>query len=179
MTTIYEDLKQRRPFARAEEEALVTLLRTGDVARHAVERSLAAWNISLEQYNVLRILRGAGEEGLPTLEIASRMISRSPNITRLIDKLAAKKLARRKRNEKDRRMALVALTSRGAELMQDLDAMVRGVVDGLGCLSEEELHAMCRLMDRVRERLAVKTVKEEARARRRTRREEETPGAVA
>src|SRR5712692_4866971 len=77
----------------------------------------------------LRILRGAGEGGLPTLEIANRMISRSPNITRLLDKLIAKKLARRIRSRQDRRVVVISITSQGGELLARLDRVVDEVFE--------------------------------------------------
>ncbi|MBI3857798.1 MAG: MarR family transcriptional regulator, partial [Planctomycetes bacterium] len=91
-STIYGELGQVRPFDRAERELAVVILRTGDVLHHSVSRALAPWGLSNEQYNALRILRGAGEEGRPTLDISTRLISRSPNITRLLDKIIAKGL---------------------------------------------------------------------------------------
>src|SRR5690349_17277825 len=101
MARIYDEIKQSKPFRVRGQEAHVSILRTADVLGHAVERAISPFGLSLEQYNVLRILRGAGDSGLPTLEIAARMISRSPNITRLLDKLIDKGLARRARSEED------------------------------------------------------------------------------
>ena len=126
MPKIYEEIKQHKPLRSPGQVAAITIFRTADVVRHAVERSLSPFGLSNEQYNVLRILRGAGEGGLPTLEIANRMLSRSPNITRLIDRLIAKKLARRSRPKEDRRVVIVSVTPQGLELLAHLD----GVVDG-------------------------------------------------
>src|SRR5579863_2804169 len=95
MGKIYDELKQAKRFARPQQEAAVALLRTADVHRARIEAALLPHGISPEQYNALRILRGAPEHRLPTLEIASRMIARAPNITRLIDKLVQKKLVSR------------------------------------------------------------------------------------
>ncbi len=85
MAKIYAEIKQSKPLRVPGQEAHITILRTADVLRHAVERAMSPFAISSEQYNVLRILRGAGGAGLATLEIADRMLSRSPNITRLVD----------------------------------------------------------------------------------------------
>lgn len=69
MPKIYEEIKQNKPLRSPGQVAVITIFRTADVVRHAIERSLSAFGLSNEQYNVLRILRGAGENGLPTLEI--------------------------------------------------------------------------------------------------------------
>lgn len=158
---IYAEIDQRRPFARPPQEALVTLTRTADVLRHALERDLAPHGVSPEQYNVLRILRGAGEEGHPTLEIARRMISRSPNVTRLIDKLVAAELVRREPGTRDRRQAFVHLTARGRRHLVKLDGVVD---DALGTLdlSDRESANLIRLLDKIRERVARPTSAEAA-----------------
>src|SRR5439155_3512037 len=90
VSRIYSEIRQSKPFARPEPELAVVLMRTGDVFHHSIDRALAPWGLSNEQYNALRIRRGAGKGGHPTLEISGRLISRSPNITRLVDKLIEK-----------------------------------------------------------------------------------------
>ena len=158
---VYVDIKQTRPFDRAERELAVTLLRTSDVLHHSLERALAPCGISQQQYNALRILRGAGKAGHPTLEISKRLISRSPNITRLLDKLVDKGLARRARGVEDRRQALVAITPSGLKLLEACDGAVDGVLDKLGCMSRPEKRKLVELLDRLRDAVAVKTVFEE------------------
>src|SRR5258706_12493191 len=90
--TIIEELKQTKPFPSKRQEAAVALLRTADVIRRLFGAVVEPKGITVQQYNVLRILRGAGEPGLPTLDIAERMIETTPGITRLIDRLETKKL---------------------------------------------------------------------------------------
>ena len=125
MPKIYEEIKQDKPMRMPGQVAVITIFRTADVLRHAVERSLSVFGLSEEQYNVLRILRGAGESGLPTLEISSRTLYRSPNITRLIDRLIAKKLARRSPSKEDRRVVIVSVSPAGLELLAHLDGLRR------------------------------------------------------
>ena len=96
----------------------VTLMRTSDVLHHAVEHALRPWGVSPEQYNVLRILQSAGAEGLPTLEIADRMIARAPNVTRLIDKMIEKGLARRERCGLDRRVVRIWPTGESSKVLR-------------------------------------------------------------
>jgi DNA-binding MarR family transcriptional regulator len=140
MPKIYEEIKQDKPEGRPGQVAVITIFRTADVLRHAVERSLSVFGLSEEQYNVLRILRGTGESGLPTLEISSRMLSRSPNITRLVDRLIAKKLARRSSSKEDRRVVLVSVTSQGLELLSHLDGVVDKAFDNFPPTTKVERH---------------------------------------
>jgi DNA-binding MarR family transcriptional regulator len=156
---IYAEIRQRRPFESPQQEGLVTLTLTADVLRHALERALAPRGISPEQYNVLRILRGAGKAGHATQEIARRMISRSPNVTRLIDKLAAAGLARREQGTRDRRQALVRLTPVGRRRLAELDRFVEGLL-GRVDLSDRESATLVRLLDRVRTCVACPTAAE-------------------
>src|SRR5437763_395610 len=89
MTSIREELKQNKPFGRKAEEVVVSLLRTAELLRRHVDGVIEeAGGITGQQYNVLRILRGAGERGLPTLDIVDRLVEETPGITRLIDRLA-------------------------------------------------------------------------------------------
>lgn len=160
-TTLYAEIRQSVPFDRPERTLAVALLRTTDVLRHSLERALAKWRVSPEQYNVLRILRGAGDAGHPTLEIGRRTIARSPNVTRLVDKLVARRLAARTRGETDRRLAMVRLTPRGREVLAELDAAVDGVLSRLRGPGASEVARIVRALDSVREDVAVNTVREE------------------
>lgn len=160
MPKIYEEIKQKKPLRTPGQVAAITIFRTADVVRHAVERSLSPFGLSNEQYNVLRILRGAGDGGLPTLEISNRMLSRSPNITRLIDRLIAKRLARRTRPKEDRRVVIVSLTPQGLELLAHLDPVVDDVFDTFPPTTTAEMETLIDVLDRVRERMAVKTAAE-------------------
>lgn len=163
-STIYAEIRQTAPFPRPEAELAVVLLRTGDVLHHSIDRALAPRGLSNEQFNALRILRGAGEAGHPTLEISRRLISRSPNITRLLDKLIAKGLARRDRDPRDRRQAVIRITPRGRTVLSECDRAVDGVLAKLRCLSAAEMKAAVSLLDRVREAVQVTTVQESLRS---------------
>jgi len=157
---IYQEIKQNKPMRSPGQVAAITIFRTADVVRHAIERSLSTFGLSNEQYNALRILRGAGESGLPTLEISSRMLSRSPNITRLLDRLIAKKLARRSPSKEDRRVILVSVTSQGLELLAHLDGVVDKVFDNFPPTTTAEMETLLAVLDRIREHMAVKTAAE-------------------
>jgi DNA-binding MarR family transcriptional regulator len=160
------EIRQSRPFTSVEQEAAVTLLRTGDVLRHAIETALRPWGVSPEQYNVLRILRGADAEGLPTLEIAERMLARSPNITRLVDKMVEKRLAERRAMPGDRRVVRVLATDEGRRHLADLDGAVESMISKLSSIDPAKLWGLVKLLDAVRERLAMPTAREGAALRR-------------
>lgn len=149
--TLQEELKQTRPFPSVAEEGAISLLRTADVVRRFLSRVIEPHGITMQQYNVLRILRGAGETGLPTLEIADRMIEETPGITRLLDRLETKLLVRRMRCIEDRRQVLCWITPEGLELLSRLDAPVTEADENaLGELSASEIKQLISLLESVR-----------------------------
>jgi len=150
--SILREIKQTRPFASPGEEATVALVRTADVVRRLLGVTLDPHGITPQQYNVLRILRGAGEKGLPTLEIAERMIEQTPGITRLIDRLEAKKLVSRERCATDRRQVFCRISAAGLALLARLDEPVRAASDeALRNLSKKDVAQLVELLDRTRE----------------------------
>jgi DNA-binding MarR family transcriptional regulator len=152
MGTIRAEIKQGRPFAGPAEEFVVTLLRTADHVRGALSTVVEPRGATLQQYNVLRILRGAGTAGLPTLEIAARMIETSPGITRLLDRLEAKGLVRRERCPEDHRQVLCRTTAAALELLSALDApMAAAAAQATGSLDARRMKQLVRLLDKVRE----------------------------
>jgi DNA-binding MarR family transcriptional regulator len=143
-SAVQREIRQRRPFHSRSQEGVVALLRT--VGRVVEERG-----ITLQQYNVLRILRGAGDDGLPTLDIAARMIEHAPGVTRLLDRLEAKGLVRRKRCPRDRRQVLCHATPAALRLLAVLDApMERADREALGMLDGSQLDTLIALLDRIR-----------------------------
>ena len=149
---ILKEIKQSRPFPSAAQEAAVALLRTADIVNRLVDSVIERHGITGQQYNVLRILRGAGETGLPTLEIAERMIEQTPGITRLIDRLEAKKLVSRERCPTDRRQVFCRITAAGLALLAELDEPVRALSDeALRNLSKKDIAQLIELLDRTRE----------------------------
>lgn len=139
----------------------MALLRTADVVRRFIARVLEPYGITPQQFNVLRILRGAlaedteGTEGIPTLAIAERMIEEAPGITRLLDRLEAKGMVRRQRCPEDRRQVLCHATPQGLDLLGRIDgAMDEADENALGTLSEEDKAQLLRLLDAVRARHA-------------------------
>lgn len=116
------ELKQTRPFPSPREEAFVALLRTADMLRWRLSEIVEPHGISLVQFNVLRILRGSRGTGLPTLEIAERMVEQAPGITRLIDRLEKAGFVRRERVATDRRQVICHIEEKGLKLLSWLDS---------------------------------------------------------
>jgi DNA-binding MarR family transcriptional regulator len=151
MGSIRDEIRQSRPFVSAADEAVVTLLATADRVRTALAQVVEGHGITLQQYNVLRILRGAGPEGLPTLEIAARMIEHNPGVTRLVDRLEARKLVRRVRCPEDRRQVLCHATQTARRLLEGLDApMTDAGRLTLASLDSSRAKELIRLLDAVR-----------------------------
>ena len=110
-----------RPFACPEEEALLSVMRTAEVISQRGTTLLKTFDLNANQYNVLRILRGSREAGLTCGQIGERMISRDPDITRLLDRLESRGLIDRERSEQDRRVVVARITPAGLDLLQTMD----------------------------------------------------------
>ncbi len=146
-----EQTERKRLRPSLQQEAVVNILRTTAYLRRLGSRVFNQHGITAQQYNVLRILRGAGPAGLPTLDIAERMIEETPGITRLLDRLEAKKLVRRERPSDDRRQVLCYITKVGLDLLGELDLPIENQGnDALQVLNDSELAELIRLLERVR-----------------------------
>lgn len=147
------EIHQTKPFASLEEEAFLNLHRTADALLHGLEAALKPVGLSASQYNVLRILRGAEAEGLACREVAERMVTRDPDITRLLDRLEARGLVIRARDRADRRVITVRITPEGLRLLQALEAPVAELPRRqLGHLDEAQLRTLIELLQAARER---------------------------
>jgi DNA-binding MarR family transcriptional regulator len=150
--SIQSEIQQTKPFAILEEEALVALQRTADRLQWRLSEMLKTHDLSPTQYNALRILRGAGQEGRSCSEIAERMINRDPDITRLVDRLERRGLAKRSREGRDRRVITARITPVGLKLLETLDRPVEDLNRKLlGPLGEQRLRTLIQLLDAVRE----------------------------
>ena len=149
---ILAEIKQSRPFPSLEAEAAVNLIRSADTAQRALAAALKPHQLSPEQYNVLRILRGAGHDGLPCGEIAARMVTRDPDITRLLDRLESRRLIGRTRNTTDRRVVTTRVRPEGLRLLERLDRPLNEVNKRLmGHLGPKRLRTLVSLLEAVRE----------------------------
>ena len=132
-------------------EAFLELLRTADVLVQALAATLKPYGLSLNQYNVLRILRGAQPGGLPCGQIAERMLTRDPDMTRLLDRLEGRGLVGRCREQDDRRVVLTRITGQGMKVLAELDEPVRKKHDEqLGHLSDAKLRHLMELLQAAR-----------------------------
>ena len=120
-STLQEEIKQTRPFRSSAEEVVVSILRTAAVVQRHLAQVVETQGITIQQYNVLRILRGAGDAGLPTLAIRDRMVEEAAGITRLLDKLESAGHVVRERSTPDRRQVLCHITPKGVSLIDSLD----------------------------------------------------------
>jgi DNA-binding MarR family transcriptional regulator len=149
--SISEDIKQSRPFRSKGQEAAVALLRTANVLRRRFEALVQAEGITLQQYNVLRILRGA-RAPLPTMEIAERLVEDAPGITRLVNVLEERRLLRREQWAGDRRHVFCQISPAGTRLLEKLDGPMDTLDDATGDnLTENELDLLLDVLSRIRE----------------------------
>jgi DNA-binding MarR family transcriptional regulator len=147
------ELKQTRPFRSVRHEASLSIQRTAAVLEHAFETWLKPSGITATQYNVLRILRGAGPDGLCRNEIRERMVRRVPDVTRLLDRLEEQGLIGRGRGGADRRYVNTRITREGLKVLAELDPAVDAFhKQELGHVDEARLKALVDLLATVRER---------------------------
>ena len=146
-----DEIKKRNPFDCAEQETVLNLARTNDRLQSSFIQFFKQHGITAAQYNVLRILRGAGQP-LPCQEIASRMITQVPDITRLVDRLLEAGLVERSRTSEDRRVVLTTITETGLRLLATIDdPLLRLHRQQLGHLTRSELTELNRLLVKARE----------------------------
>ena len=150
-SALAKEIKQGKPFESPEVEAHLNLVRTCDQLEGNVARFLKQHGISTPQYNVLRILRGAEPEGLPSLAVADRMVTRVPDVTRLLDRLAAKGLVERTRSTTDGRVVLARITADGLAFLAGLDRPLREYHHRqLGHMRKDELVQLIGLLEKLR-----------------------------
>jgi DNA-binding MarR family transcriptional regulator len=145
------ELQKRNPFEVPEEEAYLNIIRTQGVLSERLAKLSKQHGITGPQYNILRILRGVGGEGLPCTEIGERMVTREPDMTRLLDRLEQAGLATRHRTSRDRRVVLIKITEKGRELLGNMDEPIAAAHrQNLGHLTSDELAEINRLMIKAR-----------------------------
>jgi len=151
MGRLRKEIKQTKPFASVEEEAFLGLQRTADALERGLTEVLKPSGLSTTQYNVLRILRGAGDAGLLCREIGDRMIHRDPDTTRLLDRLESRGLITRERGRRDRRVIVTRITGEGLQVLKRLDAAVAEYPRRrMGHVSAERLKSLVRVLDQLR-----------------------------
>src|SRR5688572_2319681 len=151
VTTLREEIKQTKPFTSLEQEAQLSIVRTGALLMDGVEQFLKPYGITATQYNVLRILRGSEPNGLCRNELRDRMLTRMPDMTRLLDRMEESGLVVRGRQDHDRRMVRSRISSTGLKLLADLDDVTQKEEKRrFGHLNEQQLRSLIELLAIVR-----------------------------
>ena len=150
--TLRDEIRQTRPFQSLEQEAALSIERTSVVLRHGFAEALRPFGITGTQLNVLRILRGAGRDGLCRNEIGDRLVSQVPDVTRLLDRMEEAGLVVRERSTEDRRLVRTRITTEGLALLDRLqEPLVEMHREQLGHLSAPQLQTLIDLLALVRQ----------------------------
>ena len=162
-STLQDEIKQTRPFRSSAEEVVVSVLRTAAVMQRHLAQVVEAHEITIQQYNVLRILHSANEAGLPTLAIRDRMVEEAAGITRLLDKLESAGHVVRERSTPDRRQVLCHITPKSERLITTLDAPMDAANQRAGShLDDAERQQVIELLGAIRAAFTVPRVAEHA-----------------
>lgn len=146
------ELKQTRPFALVEEEAILNVVRTAEVLQQTMADFLKDFDLSPVQYNVLRILRGAGPAGATCSQIGERLLTRDPDITRLLDRMETRGLIGRVRSSEDRRVVITRISAEGLALVGSIDQPLRALSKSrLGKFGRDALAGLIAGLERMRE----------------------------
>ncbi len=152
---LQEELRQSRPFPTLEEEVVVELQRTAQLAARRIALALKPWGISESQFNVLRILRGCAPDGLPSTRIGERMVRDDPDLTRLVDQLEKRGLVEKSRDTRDRRVVNSRITDEGLRLVEEASKELRAaLVVTLGHMSAKKLESLADLLELARASVA-------------------------
>ncbi len=148
---LHLEIKQSRPFTSLRLELYPQLARTTAVLTHAWEQHLRSFGITLTQFNVLRILRGAGEDGMCRHEIASRLVTPVPDVSRLLDRMVRASLVTRTRGIADRRMVKACITREGLAVLSELDQIAPSMAEQqLAHLSDDQIRTLIDLLEMAR-----------------------------
>jgi DNA-binding MarR family transcriptional regulator len=148
---LQQEIQQRKPIRMVEEEAVLNLVRTTDMLMQRLTDALKPHALSGTQYNVLRILRGAGDEGASCKDISSRMLTRDPDITRMMDRLEVRGLITRDRAKEDRRVVTHRLTPDGLDLVNALDEPIEALHEqAMRHMSRTKLRELIALLEELR-----------------------------
>ena len=151
MTKLKDEIKQSTPFATAEVEAFLNLKRTAALFDQQLCELLKPYGLTPTQYNVLRILRGAGSGGLCRYEVGDRLVAPGPDVTRLLDRLEKSQLVERARAAEDHRLVKASITEKGLDLLAELDDPTRRLhVTQFGHLGKTRVRQLIDLLTEAR-----------------------------
>ena len=145
-----EELKQVRPFSNERQKAMVNIMFTNGWVNDQFREFMKSYDLTQQQYNVLRILRGSEPKPLSTSCIRDRMIDRMSDASRIVDRLVKKGLVNRVQCPRDRRLVEIRISDKGLELLSQIDANQESMHQSLGTLSDDELRLLNDLLDRLR-----------------------------
>jgi MarR family transcriptional regulator, organic hydroperoxide resistance regulator len=149
---LQSEIKQTKPFATLEHEAMLGLMRTAAIVDHATDEMLRPYGLTGTQFNVLRILRGAGQQGLCGREIGERMITKVPDVPRLLDRLEKAELITRERDPNDRRHVTARITPKGRQILEDVGAAPSNPIEKrFSQLGQEQLQMLIEALDLIRQ----------------------------
>jgi MarR family transcriptional regulator, 2-MHQ and catechol-resistance regulon repressor len=147
--TIEKEIHQEK-FVNARHKAMINLLYTYGWVIERIKTFLAEEDITHQQYNILRILRGSHPKPLSTLQIRERMLDKMSDTSRIVDRLVVKDLVRKVTCPKDKRLVDVTITEKGQRLLKKLDKSVDHIEEVMGSLSEREAAQLSTLLDKMR-----------------------------
>lgn len=151
MSHLQEEIKQKKPFESLAQEVVLNVMRTAATFRNGVAKALKPFDLTAPQYNILRILRGAPEDGLPCSEVGDRLVSQDPDVTRLLDRLEKRGLVTRGRSLMDRRVVNARITTAGLTLVNQLDGPINTVHETqLGHMKKKRLRELIGLLEKAR-----------------------------
>jgi DNA-binding MarR family transcriptional regulator len=146
------EIRQKKPFALLEEEAVLNLVRTHEFLQPRQAGFFKQFQLTPTQYNILRILRGAGTAGVTCSQAAERMVVADPDITRLLDRLEARKLIERHRGAEDRRVVISRIAAPGIALLKEIDRpLAEFHKEQLGHVGKERLAQLIEILESIRE----------------------------
>jgi DNA-binding MarR family transcriptional regulator len=149
---LQDEIKQSKPFTSLEQEAMLGIARTDALLSYSIIEALKPYDVTPAQYNVLRILRGAGNNGLCREDIRERLVAQVPDVTRLLDRLERAGLVERARDTVDRRLVNTRITHAGLELLRKLDKPISDAhAEQLGHLTKTELRTLIALLEKARQ----------------------------
>jgi DNA-binding MarR family transcriptional regulator len=149
---LQSEIGQTRPFDLIEEEVALNVIRTAEVLQRSIAGFLKEYDLSPVQYNVLRILRGAGADGATCSQIGERLLTRDPDITRLLDRMEARGLIARRRSSQDRRVVITRLSKTGLALVNRIDQPLRAMSKAkLGNFGRDALAELISGLERMRD----------------------------
>jgi DNA-binding MarR family transcriptional regulator len=152
---VRDEIHQRRPHASVEEEAFLNIVRTADALTRDFEDLLKPHGLTGTQYNLLRILRGAGKRGATCSEIGERAIKKDPDITRLVDRMEKRGLVKRSRDGRDRRLVTTSITAEGLRKLDELEGPINKIpIQQFQGLSKQKILELIQTLETLRQRVS-------------------------